>query len=99
MTLARVAKRLAVELSLPVSTTLVCRGYDSNIEPSTCYANALTDCSTASTEHIIIICLNTYKYASYDKPPIVGEQTVSKFKAIYSKIANYKISDLEFLNI
>ena len=35
------AERLAVELSLPVLTTWVCRGWDSNTQPSACRANAL----------------------------------------------------------
>ena len=34
MTLTTIAERLAVELSLPVYTTYVCRGWDSNIQPS-----------------------------------------------------------------
>ena len=36
MALTPIAKRLTVELSLPVSTTYVCWGFDSNIQPSTC---------------------------------------------------------------
>ena len=40
MTVTPIADRLAVELSLPVLTTLVCRGWDSNIQPSDCEANA-----------------------------------------------------------
>ena len=31
MTLTPIAERLTVELSLPVFTTLVCRGWDSNV--------------------------------------------------------------------
>ena len=42
------AKRLAVELSLPVLTTWDCRCLDSNTQPSACEANALTDCATAA---------------------------------------------------
>ena len=34
---------LAIELSLPVLTTYVCRGWDSITQPSPCEANALTD--------------------------------------------------------
>ena len=33
-------ERLSVELSLPVLTTQVCRGWDQNIQPSACGANA-----------------------------------------------------------
>ena len=36
VTLTPIAERLAVELSLPVSTTRVCRGWDSNTQPSAC---------------------------------------------------------------
>ena len=43
-----IARRLAVELSLPVFTTYVCRGWDSNTQPSACWANALTRCATAT---------------------------------------------------
>ena len=46
MTLTPVAERLAVELSLPVWTTWVCRGW----ELSACEANALTDCATAAVK-------------------------------------------------
>ena len=41
VTSAPIAERLAVELSLPVFTTYVCRGWDSNTQPSACEANAL----------------------------------------------------------
>ena len=34
VTLTTIVERLAVELSLPVFTTYVCRGWDSNIQPS-----------------------------------------------------------------
>ena len=46
--LTPIAERLAVELSLPVFTTKVCRGWDSNTQPSACGANALTNCATAA---------------------------------------------------
>ena len=36
------------QLSLPVFTTSVCRGWDSYNQPSTCQENALTDCATAA---------------------------------------------------
>ena len=41
--LASVAKRLTVEPSLPVLTTLVCCGQDSNTQSSACERSALTD--------------------------------------------------------
>ena len=43
MTRTPVADYLAVELSLPVLMTLVCRGLDFNIQPSAHEANALTN--------------------------------------------------------
>ena len=48
VTLTPIAGRLAVELSLPVFTTYVCRGWDSNTQPSACGVNALTHCATAA---------------------------------------------------
>ena len=36
----------AVELLLPLFSTKVCRGWDSNTQPSACEANALTNCVT-----------------------------------------------------
>ena len=46
MTFTPNAKRLTVELSLPVLTTQVCRGWDSKSQPSACGANAITHCAT-----------------------------------------------------
>ena len=43
MTRTPVADYLAVELSLPVLMTLVCRGLDFNTQPSAHEANALTN--------------------------------------------------------
>ena len=43
-----IAERLAVELSLLVFTTYVCRGWDSKTQPFACGANALTRCATAA---------------------------------------------------
>ena len=54
MTLAPNAERLAVELSLPVLTTKVCRGLDSSTQPSACGAKALTQCcATAAASRIV----------------------------------------------
>ena len=47
VTLTPIAERLAVELSLPVFTTLNCRGWVSNTQPSACGANVLAHCATA----------------------------------------------------
>ena len=46
VTLTPNAERLAVELSLHVLTTWVCRCWDSNTQPSACGSNALTNCAT-----------------------------------------------------
>ena len=54
VTLAPNAERWAVELSLPVLTTYVCRGLDSNTQPSTSGVNALTHCPWATA---ILFCL------------------------------------------
>ena len=52
VTLIPIAERFTVELSLPVLTTLVCRGWDSNNQPSACGANALTHCATATVPQV-----------------------------------------------
>ena len=41
-----IAERLAVELSLLVFTTRICRGWYSNTQTSACKAKALTQCTT-----------------------------------------------------
>ena len=43
-----IAEHLAMELSLPVFTTCVCRGWDSNNHPYACTANVFTHCATAA---------------------------------------------------
>ena len=43
VTITPVAESLTVELSLPVLTTKVSRGWDSNTRPTACRANSLTD--------------------------------------------------------
>ena len=43
-------ERLAGELSLPVLTCQVCRGWDSNTQPSACGANAFTNYATAAAQ-------------------------------------------------
>ena len=50
MTLTHDAEHLAVELSLPVLTTYICRGWDSKSQSSACQPNALTECATANFE-------------------------------------------------
>ena len=51
VTLTPIAERLAVELSLPVFTTLVCRGWDSNTQPSARGTNTLNDYATSAVYH------------------------------------------------
>ena len=48
MTLTPNGRRSAVELSLPVLTTRVCRSWDSNTQHSTYGANAFNNCPTAA---------------------------------------------------
>ena len=55
VTLTPNAERLAVELSLPVFTSWVCRGWDSNTQPSACEANALT---IQPGVYFCFVCLN-----------------------------------------
>ena len=59
MTLTPIAERLAVELSLPVFTTYVCCGWESNTQPSACGANALTYYATAAVESLVF-CREKY---------------------------------------
>ena len=47
-TLTPIAERAAVQLSIHVLTTKVCRGWDSNTQHSACDANALTHCATVA---------------------------------------------------
>ena len=49
---------LAVELSLPVFTTLFCRGWDSNTQPAACDANALAHCATVAVVINLKLCTN-----------------------------------------
>ena len=53
-TLTPIAERIAVELSLPVFTTKVCRGWDSNTQLSACMVNALTHCATVAVKEYVI---------------------------------------------
>ena len=55
VTLTPIAEHLAMELSQPVFTTYVCRGWDLNTQPSACRANALTDCAIAAVIVITVI--------------------------------------------
>ena len=48
MALTPFGERLSLEITLPVLTTLVGPGQDSDTQPSAREANALTDCATAA---------------------------------------------------
>ena len=59
VTLTLIAERLAVELSLPVFTTLVCPGWDLKTQPSDFKANALAHWATE-----VMTCLSGFYYTS-----------------------------------
>ena len=52
VTLTPFAKHLAVELSLPVFATWVCRSWNLKTRPSACEANGPTHCATAAVSTI-----------------------------------------------
>ena len=54
ITLVAINERLALELSIPVFTTYVCRGWDSNTQHSACEANVLTHCATAVASLLVV---------------------------------------------
>ena len=53
VTLTPFAKHLAVELSLPVFATWVCRSWNFKTQPSECKANAPTHCATAAVQQYL----------------------------------------------
>ena len=53
VTLTLNAERLAVEPALPVVKTKVCRGWDSNTQPSACVANALNQFAIAAARVLV----------------------------------------------
>ena len=69
VTLTPIAERIAVELSLPVLTNKVCRGWDSNIHSSACGVNALPHCATAAVNHIIRMLTSAHEFCliEYDR--------------------------------
>ena len=58
VTLTPIAERFAVELSLPVFTIPVCRGRNSNTQPSACRVKAVTHCimSVKTCKKIMLTC-------------------------------------------
>ena len=68
--LTPIAERLAVELSLPVFTTWICRDWDSNIQPSACEANAITHCASAAVFSNILLDRTCYFLLSHLHVPV-----------------------------
>ena len=54
-------ERLALEMSLPVFTTLVCRGWDSNTQPSTCKSNVLSLCANTAVKYQCTCKIKNYE--------------------------------------
>ena len=78
VTLTPNAECLVVALSLPVSTTHVCRGWDSNTQITACEANTLTDCATAAA------CTLEYKMFLNFKP-VHQPSFKNSFKSLSNK--------------
>ena len=80
VTLTPIAERLAVELSLLVFTTWVCRGWDLNNQPFAWKANALTHCATAAVRP-------SYEIVKLNGSRIVVDQllNVSRFAAKFAR--------------
>ena len=77
VTLTHIAERLAVELSLPVSTISVSRSWDSNTQLSTCGANPQTDCATAQAHDMYdTIKISYYSKAVINKDIVINQITI-----------------------
>ena len=70
LTLTLIAERSAVGLSILFIRTWVCGGWDSNIQPYACEANALTYCATAAVKLLLNLIWCNYLYV-YHVPVIV----------------------------
>ena len=96
VTLTPIADRLAVELSLhvPVYTTQVFRGWDSNTKPSACEANALVYCANAAGHKTINKLWNTTR----DCRVIINSTVVvhHKKKRIVANLFSWYIHALRF---
>ena len=68
---------LSVELSLLVLTNQVCRGYDSNTQPSTCGAKALAHCTT--TAAVLIDSRIFSKREIYIQRQLTSQQKMNQF--------------------
>ena len=64
VTLTPIAESLAEELSQPVFTSYVCRCWDSNSQPSSYGANALTHCATVAAKFLVRTVRNLICYWS-----------------------------------
>ena len=72
-----------IELSLPVFTTKVCRGWDLNTQPFACQANALTDCNTVATADSVVI-LVTHTIVMYIERTNLQIKQFCGFKLVLS---------------
>ena len=68
VTLAPIAERLGVQLSLLCNNKLVlCRDWDSNTEPSDCGANALTHYATSAAWGLLCLYMCIFIFEKYSK--------------------------------
>ena len=83
MPLTPIEEHLEVDLSLPVLTTKVSRNQDSNIQPSACEANALTDCAFATAASVsgILMIFSPILYTIMNE---VDNETVGDFKPSFA---------------
>ena len=92
VTLTPSAERLVVELSLPVFTTKICRGWDSNTQPSAVGANDITHCRESWGRTLLCCTLfkevstNWMKAQLYPKP----NHTFAVFEYWFSQNGVYK---------
>ena len=98
VTLTSVAKRLAVELSLPVFTIYICGGLDLSIQPFACEENSLTDCPT--TAGYIMFNWRKWKYFKIHQCSLSEIHLLlgSRFKFKRS-LLNYKGISISIINI
>ena len=96
VTLTLIAEHLAVELSLPVFTTKVCRSLDSNTQPSTCETNANNRPlrhRSASTAWILKLICNYHKKQVLLRNFKIWSQ---QWKDIYNYFLNTCINVISF---
>ena len=91
--LTPVAERLAVELSLPVFTTLVFCGWDSNTQSSAWKANALAHCTTAVVKNCCIAELFMYYVL-----PVIPHYYFRQFSTVLQYVSRYSLWLLPYAN-